>query len=101
MRGIRLVEQKSTASIFVRIQQLPVHRSPSIAMQCAGNARAWAGQAEYPPKPVWAFGWFMARARLMLHAVALHYAGRVSQSPCRRCMTDERLDHLRILKLLR
>ena len=21
------------------------------------NAQAWAGQAENPPKPVWAFGW--------------------------------------------
>jgi hypothetical protein len=24
-----------------------------------GNARAWAGQAENPPKPLWAFGWIV------------------------------------------
>ena len=34
------------------------------------NARAWAGQAENPPKPLWAFGWFvMDSVRRLVDAV--------------------------------
>ena len=41
------------------------------------NARAWAGQAENPPKPLWAFGWIAVRLfprRLLLCSESNDYA---------------------------
>jgi hypothetical protein len=36
------------------------------------DARAWAGQAENPPKPLWAFGWLMSRQSSELHLSHTH-----------------------------
>jgi hypothetical protein len=51
------------------------------------NARAWAGQAENPPKPQWAFGWFvhfLVDSRFVNHTThANHDEAWRKQLPCR------------------
>jgi hypothetical protein len=56
--GIRLARLRiSFNSHSLSGSSFTLARCDSLLAVCTGNAQAWAGQAEYPPKPVWAFGW--------------------------------------------
>jgi hypothetical protein len=55
---------------------------PNVSQRETENARAWAGQAENPPKPRWAFGWFASFHARPQNACRVYDEGGVKQGLC-------------------